>query len=70
MGSFVKGETSSMMTEFLEKCGGYAVVDGGFATELERHGADINDPLWSAKCLITSPHLVTKVTYIYNLCGN
>ncbi|CAE5968219.1 unnamed protein product [Arabidopsis arenosa] len=60
MGSFVKEETSSLMTDFLEKCGGYAVVDGGFATELQRHGADINDPLWSAKCLITSPHLVTK----------
>jgi len=52
------------MTDFLEKCGGYAVVDGGFATELQSHGADINDPLWSAKCLITSPHLVTKVTYM------
>ncbi|KFK39559.1 hypothetical protein AALP_AA3G259900 [Arabis alpina] len=65
MGSFVKEETPSMMTEFLEKCGGYAVVDGGFATELERHGADINDPLWSAKCLITSPHLVTKVHLDY-----
>ncbi|VVA98694.1 unnamed protein product [Arabis nemorensis] len=64
MGSFVKDKTSSM-TEFLEKCGGYAVVDGGFATELQRHGADINDPLWSAKCLITSPHLVTKVHLDY-----
>ncbi|CAH8387984.1 unnamed protein product [Eruca vesicaria subsp. sativa] len=59
------GTSSSLMTEFLEKCGGYAVVDGGFATELERHGADIKDPLWSAKCLITSPHLVTKVHLDY-----
>ncbi|KAG2306633.1 hypothetical protein Bca52824_026381 [Brassica carinata] len=66
MGSSVKeGTSSSLMTEFLEKCGGYAVVDGGFATELERHGADIKDPLWSAKCLITSPHLVTKVHLDY-----
>ncbi|CAA0383355.1 unnamed protein product [Arabidopsis thaliana] len=65
MGSFVKEETSSLMTDFLEKCGGYAVVDGGFATELQSHGADINDPLWSAKCLITSPHLVTKVHLDY-----
>ncbi|KAJ6321713.1 hypothetical protein OIU77_011731 [Salix suchowensis] len=55
-------ETSStLMTDFLQKCGGYAVVDGGFATELERHGADLNDPLWSAKCLFSSPHLVRKV---------
>ncbi|KAH0853109.1 hypothetical protein HID58_093482 [Brassica napus] len=64
-GRVKKGTSSSLMTEFLEKCGGYAVVDGGFATELERHGADIKDPLWSAKCLITSPHLVTKVHLDY-----
>ncbi|XP_062108278.1 homocysteine S-methyltransferase 3 [Humulus lupulus] len=62
-GSF--DETSSFMAEFLKKCGGYAVVDGGFATELERHGADLNDPLWSAKCLITSPHLVKRVHLDY-----
>lgn len=68
MGSLVKeGASSSLMTEFLEKCGGYAVVDGGFATELERHGADIKDPLWSAKCLITSPHLVTKVIHLQSV---
>lgn len=54
-------ETPSFMADFLHECGGYAVVDGGFATELERHGADLNDPLWSAKCLITSPHLVRRV---------
>ncbi|PON80006.1 Homocysteine-binding domain containing protein [Parasponia andersonii] len=58
-------ETSSFMGDFLEKCGGYGVVDGGFATELERHGADLNDPLWSAKCLISSPHLVRRVHLDY-----
>ncbi|OIW12484.1 hypothetical protein TanjilG_04648 [Lupinus angustifolius] len=50
------------MREIIEKCGGYAIIDGGFATELERHGADLKDPLWSAKCLITSPHLVRRAT--------
>lgn len=54
-------ETSSLMSEFLRQAGGSAVVDGGLATELERHGADLNDPLWSAKCLLTSPHLIRKV---------
>ncbi|XP_060965100.1 calcium-dependent protein kinase 20-like [Cannabis sativa] len=49
------------MTEFLRKSGGAAVIDGGLATELERHGADLNDPLWSAKCLLTSPHLIRGV---------
>ncbi|TKY51182.1 Homocysteine S-methyltransferase 3 [Spatholobus suberectus] len=58
-------ETSSFMRDFLDKCGGYAVVDGGFATELERHGADLNDQLWSAKCLISSPHLVRRVHLDY-----
>ncbi|KAJ6769007.1 HOMOCYSTEINE S-METHYLTRANSFERASE 2-LIKE ISOFORM X1 [Salix koriyanagi] len=63
-------ETSStLMTDFLQKCGGYAVVDGGFATELERHGADLNDPLWSAKCLFSSPHLARKVHLDYLHAG-
>ncbi|XP_052109580.1 homocysteine S-methyltransferase 3 [Arachis duranensis] len=60
-------DTWSFMRDFLDKCGsgGCAVVDGGFATELERHGADLNDPLWSAKCLISSPHLVRRVHLDY-----
>ncbi|KAJ8765826.1 hypothetical protein K2173_015740 [Erythroxylum novogranatense] len=58
-------ESRSLMGDFLQTCGGYAVVDGGFATELERHGADLNDPLWSAKCLVTSPHLVRMVHLDY-----
>ncbi|KAL2935849.1 Homocysteine S-methyltransferase 2 [Bienertia sinuspersici] len=53
---------SSLLSEFLEKSGGVAIVDGGLATELERYGADLNDPLWSAKCLVTSPHLVRQAT--------
>ena len=31
------------------------ILDGALATELERRGADLNDPLWSAKCLIERP---------------
>ncbi|XP_061992765.1 homocysteine S-methyltransferase 3-like [Rosa rugosa] len=63
LGSEVK--TSSFMSDFLEKCGGCALLDGGFATELERHGADLNDPLRSAKCLVSSPHLVRRVHLDY-----
>ena len=51
----------SLMSDLLRQCGGVAVIDGGLATELERNGADLNDPLWSAKCLLTSPHLIRKV---------
>jgi hypothetical protein len=48
--------------ELVKKSGGCAVIDGGFATQLEALGADINDPLWSAACLISKPHLVKEVT--------
>ncbi|KAI4345676.1 hypothetical protein L6164_012776 [Bauhinia variegata] len=65
MGLEGKEETSSFLRDFLDECGGCAVIDGGFATELERHGADLNDPLWSAKCLLTSPHLVRRVHLDY-----
>uniref|UniRef100_A0A6M2F8K8 Hcy-binding domain-containing protein n=1 Tax=Populus davidiana TaxID=266767 RepID=A0A6M2F8K8_9ROSI len=62
-------ETSSFMTDFLRQSGGVAIIDGGLATELERHGADLNDPLWSAKCLLTSPHLVREVHLDYLEAG-
>ncbi|KAK4355505.1 hypothetical protein RND71_024476 [Anisodus tanguticus] len=61
--------SSSLIKDFLRKCGGVAVIDGGFATELERHGADLNDPLWSAKCLFTDPHLVRAVHLDYLEAG-
>ncbi|KAE9453115.1 hypothetical protein C3L33_14994, partial [Rhododendron williamsianum] len=62
-------QTSTLMSDFLRQCGGYAIIDGGLATELERHGADLNDPLWSAKCLISSPHLIRKVHLDYLEAG-
>ncbi|KAK8486505.1 hypothetical protein V6N13_045939 [Hibiscus sabdariffa] len=61
--------TPSLMKEFLRQTGGAAVIDGGLATELERHGADLNDPLWSAKCLLTSPHLIRSVHLDYLEAG-
>ncbi|KAG6428032.1 hypothetical protein SASPL_112280 [Salvia splendens] len=60
---------SSLMTNFLRRCGGSAVLDGGLATELERHGADLKDPLWSAKCLLSSPHLIRRVHLDYLEAG-
>ncbi|KAL3828771.1 hypothetical protein ACJIZ3_017573 [Penstemon smallii] len=60
---------SRLMKSFLHQCGGSAVIDGGLATELERHGANLNDPLWSAKCLISSPHLITRVHLDYLAAG-
>ncbi|KAG1347743.1 homocysteine S-methyltransferase 2 [Cocos nucifera] len=58
-----------LMREFLREAGGCAVIDGGLATELEANGADLNDPLWSAKCLINSPHLIRKVHLDYLEAG-
>ncbi|KAL1832823.1 hypothetical protein DCAR_0102842 [Daucus carota subsp. sativus] len=69
MGLADNTDTSSFMTDFLKNSGGVAVIDGGLATELERHGADLNDPLWSAKCLLTSPHLVRSVHLDYLEAG-
>jgi homocysteine S-methyltransferase len=45
------------------------VLDGGLATELERRGADLRDPLWSAKCLIESPEIVRAVHMDYFRAG-
>ncbi|XP_077245360.1 homocysteine S-methyltransferase 2-like [Tasmannia lanceolata] len=66
---FWTGDPSPAMSDFLRQSGGFAVIDGGLATELESHGADLNDPLWSAKCLISSPHLIQKVHLDYLEAG-
>jgi homocysteine S-methyltransferase len=47
----------------------FMVLDGALATELERHGANLDDPLWSAKCLIESPELIRKVHLDYLNAG-
>jgi homocysteine S-methyltransferase len=57
---FQKAKTS--LEDLIKKAGGCAVIDGGFATQLERHGATINDPLWSALCLIKDPDLIKRVS--------
>jgi homocysteine S-methyltransferase len=45
------------------------VLDGALATELERRGADLRDPLWSAKCLIESPEMIRAVHMDYFKAG-
>lgn len=62
MMGFQNVKQTSFLTDFLRQCGGHAIIDGGLATELERHGADLNDPLWSAKCLVSSTELIRRVT--------
>jgi homocysteine S-methyltransferase len=45
------------------------ILDGALATELERRGADLNDPLWSARLLIEAPELIRQVHYDYFVAG-
>ena len=48
---------------------GFVILDGALATELERRGADLRDPLWSAKLLIESPELIQTVHADYLNAG-
>lgn len=45
------------------------VLDGALATELERRGSDLRDPLWSAKVLIENPELIRAVHADYFVAG-
>ena len=45
------------------------ILDGALATELERRGADLADPLWSARCLIEEPDLIRAVHLDYLRAG-
>ena len=48
---------------------GFVVLDGGLATELERRGARLDDPLWSAKLLLERPELIREVHEDYFRAG-
>jgi homocysteine S-methyltransferase len=48
---------------------GTVVLDGGLATELERGGADLRDPLWSAKVLVEEPDAIRRVHEAYFEAG-
>ncbi|MBC7841857.1 MAG: homocysteine S-methyltransferase [Gemmatimonadaceae bacterium] len=48
---------------------GIAIVDGALATELEARGADLHDPLWSARVLLEQPELIRAVHDAYFASG-
>jgi homocysteine S-methyltransferase len=48
---------------------GYVVLDGGLATELEGLGESLNDPLWSAKVLLSAPDKIARVHTAYFEAG-
>ena len=45
------------------------ILDGAMATELERRGCDLRDPLWSAKVLLEAPELIWRVHSDYFCAG-
>jgi homocysteine S-methyltransferase len=45
------------------------ILDGALATELERRGCDLNDPLWSARVLLETPELIRQVHADYFAAG-
>ena len=55
--------------ESILKKQGVMILDGALATELERRGADLNDPLWSAKVLLEQPELIKQVHLDYFAAG-
>ena len=59
----------SPFTHFLERHG-CVILDGGLATELELRGADLRDPLWSAKLLLENPDLIHRVHLDYFAAGS
>ncbi|KAL6969848.1 Nuclear SAM-dependent mono-and asymmetric methyltransferase [Sarracenia purpurea var. burkii] len=62
-------KATGLLEDLIERSGGCAVVDGGFATQLEKHGAAINDSLWSAVCLMKDPDLIKRVHLEYLEAG-
>jgi len=51
---------NSVISPFLDEHG-VLILDGGFATELEKHGCDLNNTLWSASVLQKSPKVIRAV---------
>lgn len=45
------------------------ILDGALATELEKHGCDLNDPLWSARVLLENPEVIYQVHSDYFRAG-
>jgi homocysteine S-methyltransferase len=48
---------------------GFAVLDGGLATELEQAGQDLDHPLWSARLVFEAPAAVVRVHRDYLEAG-
>lgn len=47
----------------------YLIIDGALGTELERRGANLDDPLWSARLLADNPEMISAVHADYLHAG-
>jgi homocysteine S-methyltransferase len=56
------------LAQFIQRQGA-VILDGGLATELEARGADLADPLWSARVLLEDPDLIGHVHRDYLQAG-
>ncbi|MCW3794405.1 homocysteine S-methyltransferase [Paenibacillus sp. LS1] len=45
------------------------ILDGALATELEQHGCNLDDPLWSARVLLENPDVIVQVHADYFRAG-
>lgn len=59
---------SDLFDPYIKKCG-VVILDGAMATELEKKGADLDHPLWSAKLLTENPALIKEVHFDYLKAG-
>lgn len=56
------------LAPFLQRQG-FLLLDGGLATELEKQGHDLNDPLWSARLLLEKPEAIAQMHRNYLQAG-
>lgn len=56
------------LAPLLERCPAF-ILDGALATELERRGCDLRDPLWSAKALLENPEWIAQIHRDYLQAG-
>lgn len=59
---------SNLLKPFIDRSG-VVILDGAMATELEKKGADLDHPLWSARLLRENPSLIRQVHLDYLQAG-
>ncbi|KQK09990.1 homocysteine S-methyltransferase 4 [Brachypodium distachyon] len=62
-------DAAGALRGLVREAGECLVLDGALGTELEAHGADLQDELWSASCLVSAPHIIRKVHLDYLEAG-